>query len=145
MLDKKACELIEDFKYYSFPKGTFLLEENKINKQTYFLEEGYVRSFAIDKDGKEVTTNIYSAPCFVNDLRDFREFIEFGRFLVVYNYDILYERMLGMIKNTAENRYLKLLLEHPDIYQYVSLKIIASYLGITDTSLSRIRKEILRK
>jgi len=53
--------------------------------------------------------------------------------------------MLGMIKDTAETRYLTLMQQHPDIFKHVPLKIIASYLGITDSSLSRIRKEIALK
>lgn len=41
--------------------------------------------------------------------------------------------------NTAEERYLNLLKDHPNILQRVPLKYIASYLGITPVSLSRIR------
>jgi CRP-like cAMP-binding protein len=73
------------------------------------------------------------------------EFREFGRMMLVTNYSKLNDRMIGMIKDTAETRYLKLLKEHGAIFQNVPLKIIASYLGITDTSLSRIRKEIMQK
>jgi len=47
-----------------------------------------------------------------------------------------------MISLTAKDRYLLLLKEHPEVIQHSSLKHIATYLGITDTSLSRIRKEI---
>ncbi|MEL7222581.1 MAG: cyclic nucleotide-binding protein, partial [Bacteroidota bacterium] len=32
----------------------------------------------------------------------------------------------------------------PDVVQHVPLKHIATYLGVADTSLSRIRKEILK-
>ena len=65
--------------------------------------------------------------------------------MLVMNYSNLYERMLGMIKDTAETRYLKLMKKHTDIFQNVPLKIIASYLWVTDSSLSRIRKEISQK
>lgn len=41
--------------------------------------------------------------------------------------------------HTAEERYQSLLTEAPDVIQRVPLKHIASYLGITQTSLSRIR------
>ncbi len=44
--------------------------------------------------------------------------------------------------HTAEERYLALLNEAPDILQRVPLKHIASYLGITQVSLSRIRASI---
>ena len=73
------------------------------------------------------------------------EFREFGRMMLITNYANLKERMLGMIKDTTETRYLKLMQTHPDIFQNVPLKIIASYLGITDSSLSRIREETTKK
>lgn len=43
--------------------------------------------------------------------------------------------------NTAEERYIKLLEDNSFIIQSVPLKDIASYLGITPQSLSRIRKK----
>jgi hypothetical protein len=50
-----------------------------------------------------------------------------------------------MITETAEQRYEHLLKTNPDIFQNVPLKHIASFLGITDTSLSRIRKEYAKR
>jgi CRP-like cAMP-binding protein len=44
--------------------------------------------------------------------------------------------------HTAEERYKSLLSESPDILKRVPLKHIASYLGITPVSLSRIRASI---
>ena len=49
-----------------------------------------------------------------------------------------------MIQLTAEQRYERLVTSHTEIFQNAPLKYIASYLGITDTSLSRIRKDIAR-
>lgn len=72
------------------------------------------------------------------------EFREFGRMMLINNYSRLKERMLGMIQLTAEQRYEKLIHSHAEIFQNAPLKYIASYLGITDTSLSRIRKELVR-
>jgi CRP-like cAMP-binding protein len=51
-------------------------------------------------------------------------------------------RALRMITETAPERYLRLQEEQPEILKVAPLKYIASYLGITDSSLSRIRKEI---
>jgi CRP-like cAMP-binding protein len=43
--------------------------------------------------------------------------------------------------HTAEERYKTLLAEQPDLIRRVPLKYIASYLGITQVSLSRIRSQ----
>ena len=72
-------------------------------------------------------------------------FREFGRSVLVRGFAALKERMLAMINETAEQRYTTLLQKNPDIFQQAPLKHIASYLGITDTSLSRIRKELSKK
>jgi CRP-like cAMP-binding protein len=72
------------------------------------------------------------------------EFREMGRAILVNGLIALKERTLGMINQTAEERYRQMLEEHPEIFQNASLKQIASYLGITDTSLSRIRRELSR-
>lgn len=46
---------------------------------------------------------------------------------------------------TAEERYHKLVKNNPELIQRISQKHIASYLGITPQSLSRIRKKSLQK
>lgn len=53
------------------------------------------------------------------------------------------QRAVDLTTLTAEQRYLKLLKNHPSIIQNIPLKYIASYLGINPGSLSRIRKEVV--
>ncbi len=48
-------------------------------------------------------------------------------------------RIEGMQFHSAEERYKALLHEAPDVLKRVPLKYVASYLGITQVSLSRIR------
>lgn len=69
-------------------------------------------------------------------------FREQGRGNLVQSYFALKNRSISMIADQAKERYRRLLKEKPEIVQNVSLKQIATYLGITDTSLSRIRREI---
>ena len=73
------------------------------------------------------------------------EFRGFAREILVNSFIELKERTLSMINLTAEKRYEILLKSRQDIIQNISIKHIASFLGITDTSLSRIRKEIAIK
>lgn len=67
---------------------------------------------------------------------------EWGRMWFSFQVFAMKQRSLEMITETATNRYLKLMNEKPDIIKFAPLKQIASYLGITDSSLSRIRREI---
>ena len=69
-------------------------------------------------------------------------FREIGRTRLVNNYFELKNHSVSVIADPAKERYLNLLKTKPNIIQNVPLKQIATYLGITDTSLSRIRKEI---
>ena len=68
---------------------------------------------------------------------------EIGR--VVYEQSLAYneQRTKDIITLSADQRYLKLMTEHPDIIQHVPLQYIASFIGIKPESLSRIRKQII--
>lgn len=50
-----------------------------------------------------------------------------------------------LLNYTAKERYEYFEKEQPEIFQHFALKDIASFIGVTDVSLSRIRKERLRK
>ncbi|MEN7548152.1 Crp/Fnr family transcriptional regulator [Rapidithrix thailandica] len=52
------------------------------------------------------------------------------------------QRFISNQLGTATERYIELLKEHPTLIQRVPLGLIASYLGITQVSLSRIRANI---
>jgi CRP-like cAMP-binding protein len=156
----------------------FLYKSGKICNEYYFLENGFMRAFAYDTDGNDITTNFYSSNQLVFEVSSFftrtiskenvqaivdcsgwfityeqlnglfhslPEFREFGRAVLVRGFATLKTRMLSMITETAEQRYDTLLQNNPEIFQHAALKHIASYLGITDTSLSRIRKEFSKK
>ena len=53
----------------------------------------------------------------------------------------LHKRILNQLQLTAQERYDLFLKQYPDIEQYTPNYHIASYLGITQQSLSRIRAE----
>lgn len=72
-------------------------------------------------------------------------FREVGRTRLVNNYFDLKNHSVSMITDPAKDRYLHMVATQPEVIHNVPLKHIATYLGITDTSLSRIRKEILNE
>ena len=69
-------------------------------------------------------------------------FTEWGRTWMSHQLFIAKHRAVNMHTQSASQRYLDLIQEKPQIIKEVPLKYIASFLGITDTSLSRIRKEV---
>lgn len=52
-------------------------------------------------------------------------------------------QQLELLSKTAEQRYLEMVEKRPNIIQRTPIKHIASYLGITPESISRIRKKIM--
>ena len=90
--------------------------------------------------------------CYVIDLEQFqllyhsfKGFNEWGRSWMSESLFKLKQRTIAMITESAADRYRHLRSMHPEILQQSPLKFIATYLGITDTSLSRIRKEIAKE
>src|SRR5688572_29228248 len=52
-------------------------------------------------------------------------------------------RFTALQKDSAEKRYLDLLSKQPDYLETIPQKYLASFIGVTPTSLSRIRKKII--
>jgi CRP-like cAMP-binding protein len=68
-------------------------------------------------------------------------FQKLGRVIADYNYTLAVERIYALQHNTAQERYNQLLDIYPNLINSVPHHYVASYLGITPESLSRIRKE----
>ncbi|MEM8967113.1 MAG: Crp/Fnr family transcriptional regulator [Bacteroidota bacterium] len=167
--------VVSRFTQVTFQKGEYILQAGEVAHQYYFVESGFIRSYAVDTDGNDVTTGFYTQaqilidwPSFFlkNPTKEFYQaltdcvvwrlgfdefqqlfhsiesFREGGRSRLVGSYFALKRRSIAMITDPAKERYLQLMKESPELIHNVSLKHIATYLGITDTSLSRIRKEI---
>jgi len=74
-------------------------------------------------------------------LNVFPEYEPFKRELLERHVVSLHTRILNQLKMTAAERYDLFLAQYPDIEQYTRNYHIASYLGITPESLSRVRLE----
>ncbi|WP_298738799.1 Crp/Fnr family transcriptional regulator [uncultured Chitinophaga sp.] len=69
---------------------------------------------------------------------------KFGRLLAELFFSYAQSRTEEFMFFSHEERYLRLLEEHPNIIDRIPAYHIASFLGITNPSLSRIRKRIKR-
>lgn len=75
-------------------------------------------------------------------LNDKPEYERFARIFLENIYIDIAERIEDLIFNSAKERYEKLLIKNPNLLQRVNLGYIASYIGISQETLSRIRSEI---
>lgn len=64
---------------------------------------------------------------------------EFYERLTTRSYTASQNRILSIISGTAEERYENFIKSYPDVFNRVPLRMIASYLGVTRETLSRIR------
>jgi hypothetical protein len=138
----QAAEIACLFAPKMLRKHEVLLPVGHICDTYLFLHSGLLRAFVHDAEGNELTDcqGWFLSYQQLNALFHTRpEFREFGRSVLVRALANLQERMLDQIRETARTRYEKLLVTDPEVVQYAPLKYIASYLGVTDSSLSRIR------
>lgn len=70
---------------------------------------------------------------------------KFFRLLQEANYIATHRRIQETLSASAEERYLTFLATYPALAEKVPQQHIASYLGITPQSLSRIRKDLAQK
>lgn len=69
-------------------------------------------------------------------------FERYFRILIQNNLIATQRRLMGTMSTTAEERYQKLLQDIPDITQRVPQHMIASYIGVTRETLSRLRSQL---
>lgn len=178
-LSSKAEEYVVSIaKEKSIAKGHILIRQGQVVKNTYFVKDGCLRAYCIDKNGKEHTLQFAIKNWWISDfiaiynnelstltiecITDskiiefnakkldkiysiFPEFEEFQRKNLERHVVSLHKRILNQLQLTAPERYDLFLNQYPDIEQYTPNYHIASYLGITQQSLSRIRVENTKK
>jgi CRP-like cAMP-binding protein len=67
---------------------------------------------------------------------------EVGRVLAEMQYVELEKRIVSFQKQNSKQRYEELLRNHPNYIQFIPVKDLASFLGISTRHLSRLRKQI---
>jgi len=159
-------------------KGETLIREGYGVSSIYFVTDGCLRSYCIDKKGKEHTLQFGIRNWWISDyiaihsnelasltvecltessviefnaeklngiLTLFPEYEPFQRNLLERHLVSLQKRILNQLQLTALERYDLFLAQYPDIEHYTRNYHIASYLGITQESLSRVRVEKARQ
>ena len=143
--------------YFVLEKGlarSFVNDFNGNEVTTYFFS---VNEIVIDVSSlfqripsQENIICITDCECWKLDFETFHELFhkipnlaEWGRAWMSQKLFEYKQRSVETFTLSATKRYMNLLEQKPQVVQHAPLKQIASYLGVTDTSLSRIRKELV--
>lgn len=123
----------KDITHFFFSEDMFCL-----STQNIFLKERHFQNIEILEDSVLRVANFEVIENYLEVIPQINRLIfkEFSNYIQMLNHKIY-----GLQFQTAEERYLHLLIQHPKILQRVSLGHIASYLGITQQTLSVIRRE----
>lgn len=176
MIDKELIEsLASKAQKKSVKKGEFLLRKGESSGSIFFVEEGCLRSYLVDKKGREHTIQFAEENGVIGDfeclIRDSPASLHIdalensvvyifnksdlagadSEILNIYNklyYEqvcVLQRRVMQLLGGTADGRYIEFSKTSPNLLKRVPQKMIASYLGIAPESLSRIRNEIAKR
>ena len=107
---------------------------------SFFNDEPNIFSFQALEDSEFICLTKDQLSLFTSKIGEANKTLE----ALYINYIVSFSRkVISIYTETAEYRYLKLIEDSPDIFQKAKLAHIASYLGITQQSLSRIRKQLI--
>ena len=170
--------LISISKVKIVPKGSISIRQGQTVDKIFFVTGGCLRSYCIDKNGKEHSLHFAIKNNWISDyiaihgdesatlsiecltesniiefnakkidgmLTLFPELEPFQRGNLERLFVSLQKRILNQLQLSAAERYDLFLEEYPDVEQHTRNYHIASYLGITQESLSRIRVEKAKK
>jgi len=166
--------LLQAWKEWSVPKDHFLVRENSIADQLFYIKKGVARIYYF-KGEKEITEWLaldhefffsiisffnqspsklmvqtlepatlmsISYPKLIELCDQFHDIERWFRKAITGSLILSQQRMESLQFETAQQRYQHLLTSNPTIIQRVPLSYIASFLGITQETLSRIRAQI---
>lgn len=153
-------------------KGEFLLKAGEVCQAAWFLNQGSMRQFMLDNENAEHTRNLFVEKDWILDDQSFTSqgpsLCNIQAFdtcevlkLSIHSIHALIGKSASFFQigkllasepfrrdsNTAflslEEKYLNLITNRPHIVQTFPLKHIASYLGMTPETLSRIRRKLV--
>ncbi|WP_407557793.1 Crp/Fnr family transcriptional regulator [Winogradskyella sp. 4-2091] len=163
------------FRKVKIKKGDILLKAGDLVNYQYYVVDGCMRTFHVDKEGKEYTIQFGISDWWISDYtaffsggkailnieaiqdstlyrisREDKEYMyskmpkvdHFFRVKLEKAFTAFQKRILINLSKPAKERYINFIETYPKIEKSIKNYHIASYLGITTESLSRIRKEL---
>jgi CRP-like cAMP-binding protein len=88
---------------------------------------------------------LLSKPSWDKLMQDIPKFERYFRIIIQNHLIATQKRLLQSHTETAEEKYLKFVQTHPESLQRIPQQMVASYLGISRETLSRLRKNIMAR
>lgn len=168
LITEQYLELLGNFERMEIASKTTLLQEGEVSKHLFFIEQGALRAWT-NKNGEEITVQFLFegqvASAFMGrepsmasiqsiepsivlriEIQQFEKILDQRPQFKDLMIEILLQRLMhynslfiARIKYSPQERYASLQANNPELLQRVPQHYIATYLGITSVSLSRIR------
>ncbi|KAA3636750.1 MAG: Crp/Fnr family transcriptional regulator [Bacteroidetes bacterium] len=162
------------FRPESLARKQFFLKVGQTSDKIAYVLKGMLRSYLLDEDENQITTQFFPAGTLVISFESFNEQVPSKEYIIAEDdcelLVITYEQQMNLYQEvpkwqeickdmasrnsheqleravefqtmTATERYQKFCDDHPEVLQTVALRHIASYLGIDNATLSRIRRK----
>ncbi|MDP4148241.1 MAG: Crp/Fnr family transcriptional regulator [Bacteroidota bacterium] len=168
---EQVSAIVDRLSLLHLKKDEYLIKEGQVCRTFYFINRGCFRHYTTQDNGEEATLNLFIQGDWLLEYRSFMTrqpaenviqaaadsevlalqvlefhqllklsdaFFQLGRILelAIQNQDFQHNRL------SPEQKYDRLLHSKSELLQCFPLKYIASYLGMTPETLSRIRKKI---
>jgi CRP-like cAMP-binding protein len=168
--EKESHIFFAHIKAVTVPKNYYLVKEGNVCQSFYLVVQGSFRHYQITDTGNEITQNLYLDNDWIVDYKSFTsqqpsssviQATEDSEVFELSVYDLHYlmktsdaffqlgrifqfalQQGLHLQISTPKERYIFLLQNKPRLIQRFQLKYIASYLGMTPETLSRVRRNI---
>ena len=167
--------VIPHFQEITVKRGTHLLRQGEPPRFVYFIIEGLLQVYVVDKNGKESTREIYIEDQWVTDIFGFQNQLPSSEFIKcvepcrllrightsfqklsqdIPQFAAIYRQILEVSYNNTVYRVntltamdglekIKWFQEHkPKLRTRISSKLIASYLGISPETMTRLKAKL---
>ena len=178
LTEEEYAQIVHFIKTKQVTKNDLLLKQGDICTHSFFVEQGVLRFYSLNEDGKENilqfaterwlvsdrgsvffqepstyyidaiedTLTVMLDESFVNEVAKINpNFRKQNEILLQNHIRHLYKRVSLLLGASARERYLDFVNMFPDIMLRVPQWMIASYLGVTPESLSRVRKALAKE
>lgn len=162
--DSEKEDIALEFRKEQFEKKELIMRAGEFNTRHYYIENGLLRMYIIDQNGREFNVLFAKERQWIGDLGTpaatsfFMDALEnttvfsideegFARMVQKYaelganirrSYIFLQKRFVSILSKTAEENYEELLQNDPNLIQRLPQYHISSYLGVTPVFLSKI-------